>query len=105
MDDIQVTFSTILAFFGALTVIAGGTKVIMQMLSPFKKLSERIDACENRLSQHDVFLDNDQKAIKEIREMAKENLRVNMALLNHFIDGNGVDKMKALREEIQDRMF
>ncbi len=105
MDDIQVTFSTILAFFGALTVIAGGVRVIVQAFSPFKKLTERIETCEERLGQHDMYLGNDKKAIEEIRNMARENLRVNLALLNHFIDGNGVERMKELREEIQDRII
>ena len=102
MNDIQVTVSTILALFGALAVIAGGVKVIMQMCSPFRRLTERITECEKRLDAHDSFLGNDKQAIADIKEMAKENMRVN---LNHFIDGNGVEKMKELREEIQDRIF
>ncbi len=105
MNEIQVTISTILALFGALAVIAGGVKVIMQMCSPFKRLVERISECEKRLDTHDIFLSNDKQAIADMKEMAKENMRVNLALLNHFIDGNGVEKMKELREEIQDRMF
>lgn len=105
MDDIQVTFSTILSILGAAAVIASGVRAIMQAFSPFKKLTERIDTCEERLGQHDMYLGNDKKAIEEIRNMARENLRVNLALLNHFIDGNGVQKMKELREEIQDRII
>lgn len=105
MNDIQVTVSTILALFGALAVIAGGVKVIMQMCSPFRRLTERITECEKRLDAHDSYLGNDKQAIADIKEMAKENMRVNLALLNHFIDGNGVEKMKELREEIQDRIF
>ena len=42
MNDIQVTFQTILAFFGALAVIAGGVKVIAQMFSPFNDLMVRV---------------------------------------------------------------
>ena len=105
MNEIQVTISTILALFGALAVVAGGVKVIMQMCSPFKRITQRITECEKRLDNHDIFLSNDKQAIADMKEMAKENMRVNLALLNHFIDGNGVEKMKELREEIQDRMF
>ena len=97
MNEIQVTVSTILALFGALAVVAGGVKVIMQMCSPFKRIAQRITECEKRLDNHDIFLGNDKQAIAD--------MRVNLALLNHFIDGNGVEKMKELREEIQDRMF
>lgn len=105
MNDIQVTFETILAFFGALAVIAGGVKVITNMLSPFRELKKRIAVCEKRLDDHDVYLKNDKEAIADIKTLSRENLRVNIALLNHFIDGNGIDKMKRLREELEDSLL
>ena len=105
MNDIQVTFQTILAFFGALAVIAGGVKVIAQMFSPFKELRARVGVCEARLDKHDTYFKNDKDAIADIKNLSRENLRVNIALLNHFIDGNGIDKMKMLREELEDTLF
>ena len=105
MNDIQVTFETILAFFGALAVIAGGVKVIAQMFSPFKELRARVGACEARLDKHDTYFKNDKDAIADIKNLSRENLRVNIALLNHFIDGNGIDKMKMLREELEDNLL
>ena len=105
MNDIQVTFQTILALFGALAVIAGGVKVIAQMFSPFKELRARVGVCEARLDKHDTYFKNDKDAIADIKNLSRENLRVNIALLNHFIDGNGIDKMKMLREELEDNLF
>ena len=105
MNDIQVTFQTILAFFGALAVIAGGVKVIAQMFSPFKELRARGGVCEARLDKHDTYFKNDKDAIADRKDLSRENLRVNIALLNHFIDGNGIDKMKMLREELEDNLF
>ena len=105
MNDIQVTFQTILAFFGALAVIAGGVKVIAQMFSPFKELRARVGVCEARLDKHDTYFKNDKDAIADIKNLSRENLRVNIALLNHFIDGIGIDKMKMLREELEDNLF
>ena len=105
MNDIQVTFQTILAFFGALAVIAGGVKVITQMFSPFKELRARVGVCEARLDKHDTYFKNDKDAIADIKNLSRENLRVNIALLNHFIDGNGIDKMKMLREELEANLF
>ena len=105
MNDIQVTFQTILAFFGALAVIAGGVKVIAQMFSPFKELRARVGVCEARLDKHDTYFKNDKDAIADIKNLSRENLRVNIALLNHFIDGNGIDKMKMLREEMENNLL
>ena len=105
MNDIQATFQTILAFFGALAVIAGGVKVIAQMFSPFKELRARVGVCEARLDKHDTYFKNDKDAIADIKNLSRENLRVNIALLNHFMDGNGIDKMKMLREELEDNLL
>ena len=105
MIDIQVTFQTILAFFGALAVIAGGVKVIVQMFSPFKELRGRVGVCEKRLDEHDTYLKSDKDTIADIKNLSRENLRANIALLNHFIDGNGIDKMKLLREELGDNLL
>lgn len=105
MEEISITVSDILAVFGGISVIGGGAKIIIQALSPFKKMQERVTACETKLKEHDGFLTNDKRAIDDNHNLARENLRVNLALLNHFIDGNGVDKMKELREEIQDKMM
>lgn len=105
MEHIQITIETILAFFGAIAVIAGGIKVIIQFLTPFKALKQRIASCEKRLDDCEGHLNNDYNAIAEIKSLSKENLRVNIALLNHFIDGNGIEKMKILREELEDNLL
>lgn len=105
MENIQITFQTMLALFGALAVIAGGIKVIIQLFSPFKNLKKRVTSCEKRLDEHDAYLKNDKAAIMEIKSLSRENLRVNIALLNHFIDGNGVEKMKIIREELEDNLL
>ena len=105
MENLQITFSTILEGFGMLAIVAGGVKIILQMFAPFKSLVKRMEKCEARLDKHDQFLANDQTAIKEIRIAIRENSRVNLALLNHFIDGNGVEEMKELRKDTQDRLL
>lgn len=101
----SISFETIMAFFGGIAVIAGGVKVIVNMFSPFKKLCGRMDKCENRLDEHDRYFTNDKQAIEKVTDMAKDNIRVNIALLNHMVDGNGVEEMKKLRKEIQDKIL
>ena len=105
MENLQITMNTILEAFGMLALVAGGVKVILQMFAPFKNLVKRMEKCEARLNKHDQFLANDQTAMKEIRSAIRENSRINLALLNHFIDGNGVEEMKELRKETQDRLL
>jgi ABC-type Fe3+-citrate transport system substrate-binding protein len=105
MEEIQITISTVLSIFGAFAIIASGVKAIANFLSPFKEIKSRLDVHDKKIEDHDRFLANDKQAIGDIRTMARQNTRVNLSLLNHFIDGNGVDKMKEIREELQDSMY
>lgn len=77
----------------------------MQLLSPFKTLSTRLDECEKRLDKHDILFANDKQAIENVQKSDKDNIKAIIVLLNHFIDGNGIDKMREIREEIQNRIL
>lgn len=105
MENLQITWLTLLAFFGALSVVAGGVKVIIQMFAPFKEIRKQLSSHENRLDRHDELLHKDKDALTELKSLSRENMRVNVALLNHFIEGNGIDKMKVLRDDLQDKLF
>lgn len=105
MENLQITWTTILAFFGALSVIAGGVKVIIQMFAPFKEIQNELREHKTRLDEHDELLHNDKGAIDDLKSLSRENMRVNIALLNHFIEGNGIEQMKLLRDGLQDKIF
>lgn len=104
MESINITLETILALFGGITVLAGGVKVIIGLTSPFKKLHKRVEVVEHRVDSHEGYLRNDKASIDELSMSIKENRRMNIALLNHFIDGNGVEHMKEMRDTLQDKL-
>ena len=105
MENIAITWTTLLAFFGALSVIAGGVKVIIQMFTPFKEIRKTLHEHGDRLDKHDELLNKDKTALDDLKNMSRENTRVNIALLNHFIEGNGIEHMKLLRDNLQDKIF
>lgn len=51
-----------------------------------------------RLQRHEQ---NDFEALHEIRQIEREQCRVMLVILNHMIDGNGVNKMKSTRQELE----
>ncbi len=104
-ENLHITWTTLLAFFGALSVIAGGVKVVLQLFTPFKEIRAELSEHKIRLDKHDEFLHNDKGAIAELQAMSRDNALVNLAMLNHWIDGNGTDEMKKLREDIQARLL
>lgn len=100
MEELTITWDTILAFFGAVAIIGGGLKVLAQLLNPFKELKAR-------LGKHDQLLDNDNKRLKAQEEMQAE-IRAEMKLqgmalmeiMNHMISGNDVEKLKKRYQEM-----
>lgn len=102
MNDFVTAVQVLLACMGGLTVIAGGVKVIVGVLSPFKEI-------QKKLKQHDEYFKNDLERITALEKKAENsNNDTNMlyktllAMTDHMITGNGVDKLEETREELRD---
>ena len=102
MDHLVITYNTILSFFGAVAVIGGGLKLLINLFNPFHELKERLD-------KHDQLFDNDNKrlrdideALERIEESQKLQGRAIMEQLNHVISGNDIDKLKKRYTDLVD---
>lgn len=58
------------------------------------------------------MLENDDKRIKKLEEMAEEEKETNkivlqalLAIVNHSIDGNGIEGLKNIRDNLQDHLI
>lgn len=111
-SEIQVFFMVFLALCGAIVLIGNTVKTLIPLFTPYKKLEKEQGEQNKRLDKHDQFFANDQAAIAELqkantelKQVIRDNSRVNLAILNHFIDGNGKEEMKALRNDVQERLL
>ena len=96
MENIEITYNTILQIFGAIAVIGGGVKIIISSLSPFREMKK-----------HDELFDKDNRRLKEVEDSLnriEDSQRVQgkalMELLNHIITGNDVDKLKKKHDDL-----
>jgi len=103
------TFEQILFFCGAIASIGAAFNWIAKGLAVIKKpnaeQNKRLDAIEAKLKKHDLMLDKD---LQRIAAMEKENhlsMQALLALLQHGIDGNNVEPMKAVQKDIQDYLI
>lgn len=94
----------LLVIFGICAAVAAGIKGIAYILGPYKQIKEQLDEHSTVLAEHSDYLSSDKDAIKEIQELTKDSLKIQLSILNHMIDGNGVESMKKLRNEIQDKL-
>ena len=94
----------LLVIFGVCAAVAAGIKGIAYILGPYKQIKEQLDEHAATLAEHSEYLSGDKDTIKEIQELTKDSLKIQLSILNHMIDGNGAEAMKALRNEIQDKL-
>lgn len=93
MQNIEITFTTILEFFGAIAVIGGGVKIIVSSLNPFKEVKAKV-------KKHDEQLEELDKSLDRIEKEQKVQGKALMVLINHIVTGNDVDKLKKVYQDM-----
>ena len=93
MENIEITFNTILQLFGAIAVLGGGIKIIISALSPYRDLKERMKKAESKTQ-------GVEQALNRIEDAQKIQGRALMELLNHMITGNDIEALKDRYDEL-----
>ena len=108
MMEIAAFFRVALYICGCVGIVAGAVAVIVAAVSaikkPSKELHGRVDTIEDHIKDIDKFLDNDKKAIDNLTDKINDLLKIELAHLDHQIDGNGIGRMKEIRRELQAKM-
>lgn len=100
-EEAKIFLLVLLAICGGITTILTAAEKLGKIIHPYKELAQTVADNTRRLDAHDKLLDNDNRRLNDQVQLTKRIYQVNLALLNHFIDGNGVEQMKELRENIQ----
>lgn len=96
--NFTITSSQILAFCAFLTTLWGVWKIVKEIKKPN-------DDLKNTVARHDKLLDNDDKRLKEIENSNRMILQCLLVIINHDITGNGIEKMKTARDELQEYLI
>lgn len=100
MDNIVITWNTILQFFGALAIIGGGIKVILSALNPYKEVKAQVKKHEEYIKNDNSRFEEIDKTLDEIKDEQRVQGRAIMVLINHLITGNNTDKLKKTYESL-----
>ena len=90
-----VTSEQIIYICGLIAAIWGIVKIIKELRKPSDDLKEMVE-------KHDRLLANDNQRIHKIEESNQLILRCMLDLINHEITGNGIEKMKKTRDDLQE---
>ena len=96
--NFTITSEQILGFCGLITALWGSWKIVKEIKKPSEDLKTKVD-------QHDELLENDNERLKGIEQSNKMILNCMFVLINHNLTGNGIDKMKEARDELQEYLI
>lgn len=93
--DVTIDSNQILGFCALITALWGVWKIVKELKKPNDDLKKMVD-------RHDTLLDTDNRRLGDIEESNKMMLQCLLVMINHNITGNGIDKLKETRDELQE---
>ena len=94
----KITWELILGVAGGIVVIVNALKAISKFISPVTDIKKKVE-------KHDELLDNDHKRLTSIEQTNKMICKSLVALLDHEITGNGIEKLKTTKTEMQNYLI
>lgn len=101
VNNISITFQTLLAMFGAITAIVAGVSAISKMFSPFKELKEKVLQHDESLKMGNRKFETLETELENQGRMQREICKSLIVIMNHEVTGNSIDKLKLQQEELQ----
>lgn len=108
----QEFWTILMACCSALITISAAVAVIINAVKKLKEpenvqnreikeLQDKMKTFENRLNKHDEFFGNDNKRLLAIEEGNRVTQQAILALMQHAINGNDVDKLKKAEDDLK----
>nr|WP_296955361.1 hypothetical protein [uncultured Mediterraneibacter sp.] len=98
MMEWVITPNDILAICTLVAAVFGVYKIWKEVRKPNTDLKEAVQ-------KHTEYLANDDRRLKEVEQSNKMILQGLLVLINHDITGNGVDKLKETRDELNEYLI
>ena len=110
--SLQEFWTILMACCSALITISAAAAVIINAVKKLKEpenvqnreikeLQDKMKTFEDRLSRHDEFFGNDNKRLSAIEEGNRVTQQAILALMQHAINGNDVDKLKKAEDDLK----
>lgn len=113
MEITGLTFEGVIGAAVVILVLCGAYNTIMSAIKNAreekKMKNSPISEINDRLDQHQKFLADDKVRIERLEKDSKTNqdenrlmMRMLLALTRHAIDGNNINDLKSMRDEVND---
>lgn len=113
-EEITITVETLLKIAGFIVAIGGATAVIARWFSPIKALMRNVenkvdkadfDELKNEFINIKNYQTSDHKEIEKVERGNEKICKGILAIMDHELTGNSVDRLKQTKEEIQNYLI
>lgn len=98
MNEVVITVEGLLWFCGFIIAIGSAAAVIIKVFAPFRQLQERVSALELRFQ-------DDHAELKKVETGIEKICKCTLAITDHELTGNSVDKLREAKDEMQDYLI
>lgn len=95
MPEFSINLGQILWICSFIAAVWGVWKIVKEIRKPNDDLKAEVQ-------KHQDLLDKDNKRLSDIETSDRMILRCMLVIINHDITGNGIDKLKETRDELND---
>lgn len=113
-DNVVITVEGLLWFCGALVLIGGAIALIVKCFAPFQKMKAEVaskaSVCELEALKKDVenlknYQNIDHAELKKVELGIEKICKCTLAITDHELTGNSVDKLREAKDEMQDYLI
>lgn len=96
--EFTISTNQIIWFCSFVAGLWGLWKIVKEARKPNNDLKAKVE-------KHDRLLDKDNKRLEEIESSNQMILKSLLVIINHEITGNGVEKMKTVRDSLEEYLI
>ena len=98
MENLTISLSDVLWVLGFIITIGGVVTVLGRFFTPFKELRARVDKLE-------AYQNKDHSTLKTLETGNEKICKCVLAITDHELTGNSVDKLRQAKDEMQDYLI
>lgn len=105
MEEFEIFLKVLLVLAGAIVTIGGAGAIISRLGTPYKTLRTDLDNLKGEVKELKGFQNNDHKELRKVEEGIEKICKCTLAITDHELTGNSVDKLRAAKDEMQDYLI
>ena len=95
----------VVSVLGAIILLANGIKAIRELLTPATAIAEKVEKLDRRDKEYAAKFEEINAALGKHEQTNQAVLKALVAIVNHEIDGNGIEGLKKARDELSNSII